>query len=381
MTLNGRLRPLARADAAAFPETAHDEEETEANSLPESLTGHPSLDAALQLGGRLELLLYGATNTFSGLADDTNLFMEGVSLGEVLLCAANSAVAAIRGLASHHTDADERAWAILGGPAAEAVAAEVRKTMAEGPDRVHRRMRALFSELRRVLGTLKAHAANVGADHCAAAAAAAEEEEEEGDDDEGGRDRGEGSSGSGRGAARAVATRLWATAESLSNDKLKISLPPLPSEQGRSDSSSLTELLSGAKVTFSKGQDPAAPPVEMPLVGIGTCWLTPEETYRSVLAALGAGVRHIDTAEAYRNEEAIGRAIKDSGVPRQEIFLATKISSGEAHGYQTALDLIHRQLRDLGTDYLDLCTCVARSVFAAFRMHAWMHDLFIYSFS
>ena len=65
--------------------------------------------------------------------------------------------------------------------------------------------------------------------------------------------------------------------------------------------------------------------VQMPMAGIGTFLLSPDEAEASVRSALQCGYRLIDTANAYRNEKAVGRAIRSSGLPRQEIFLETKL--------------------------------------------------------
>lgn len=65
--------------------------------------------------------------------------------------------------------------------------------------------------------------------------------------------------------------------------------------------------------------------IKMPMAGIGTFLLTPDEAEASVLAALENGYRLIDTANAYVNEKAVGRAMKKSGLPREEIFLETKL--------------------------------------------------------
>lgn len=93
---------------------------------------------------------------------------------------------------------------------------------------------------------------------------------------------------------------------------------------------------------------------EIPAVGFGT-WQTPEgevaET--SVLAALEAGYRHIDTAAAYGNEESVGLAIGKSGVPRKEIFLTTKLRNPD-HGYEKTRAAITKSMENLGVDYLDL---------------------------
>jgi diketogulonate reductase-like aldo/keto reductase len=94
--------------------------------------------------------------------------------------------------------------------------------------------------------------------------------------------------------------------------------------------------------------------VQIPCVGFGT-WQTPDGdvAVSSVKAALKAGYRHIDTAAAYGNEESVGRAIKESGVPRKEIFLTTKLWNTE-HGYDSALRAFEESAGKLGTDYVDL---------------------------
>ena len=65
--------------------------------------------------------------------------------------------------------------------------------------------------------------------------------------------------------------------------------------------------------------------IEMPMLGIGTFNLSPDQAERSVTAALKDGYRLIDTANAYVNERAVGRAIRKSGVPREELFVTTKL--------------------------------------------------------
>ena len=76
-------------------------------------------------------------------------------------------------------------------------------------------------------------------------------------------------------------------------------------------------------------------------------------TYEAVLAALKAGYRHIDTAAAYFNEEDVGQAIQDSGIPREEIFVTSKLWLSDL-GYEGAKRGIARSLRKLGLDYIDL---------------------------
>lgn len=90
--------------------------------------------------------------------------------------------------------------------------------------------------------------------------------------------------------------------------------------------------------------------VKMPLAGIGTFLLTPDEAETSVLSALGDGYRLIDTANAYLNEKAVGRAIRESGLPREEIFLETKLWPS----FYEQPDAVDKTLERLDTDYIDL---------------------------
>ena len=94
--------------------------------------------------------------------------------------------------------------------------------------------------------------------------------------------------------------------------------------------------------------------VEIPCVGFGT-WKAPdgETAYNAVRRALEVGYRHIDTAAAYKNEESIGKAIKDSGIPREEIFVTSKLWNTE-RGYEKALAAFDKTMERLGLDYLDL---------------------------
>ena len=88
----------------------------------------------------------------------------------------------------------------------------------------------------------------------------------------------------------------------------------------------------------------------MPMVGIGTFMLSPDDAEASVLAALKDGYRLIDTANAYMNEKAVGRAIKASGIPRNEIFLETKLWPS----FYEQPDAVEKTLERLDTDYIDL---------------------------
>ncbi|MGN1031615.1 MAG: aldo/keto reductase [Butyricicoccaceae bacterium] len=91
----------------------------------------------------------------------------------------------------------------------------------------------------------------------------------------------------------------------------------------------------------------------IPCLGFGT-WKTPaEDAAKSVAEALRVGYRHIDTATAYGNEGGVGQAIAESGIPREEIFLTSKLWNPH-QGYQSTLDAFARTLEALRTDYLDL---------------------------
>ena len=93
--------------------------------------------------------------------------------------------------------------------------------------------------------------------------------------------------------------------------------------------------------------------VEMPILGYGVFQVSPEECERCVADALSVGYRMIDTAQAYQNEEGVGNAIKKSGIPREDIFLVSKVWMGN-YGYLAAKESIDESLRKLQTDYLDL---------------------------
>jgi diketogulonate reductase-like aldo/keto reductase len=91
----------------------------------------------------------------------------------------------------------------------------------------------------------------------------------------------------------------------------------------------------------------------IPVLGLGVGELSEAETEEAVSAALAAGYRLIDTAAAYGNEAAVGRAIKSSGVPRAEIFVTTKLATSD-QGFQSSQDALGRSLERLGLDYVDL---------------------------
>lgn len=93
--------------------------------------------------------------------------------------------------------------------------------------------------------------------------------------------------------------------------------------------------------------------VEMPMLGYGVYQVSNEECERCVLDAISVGYRAIDTAQSYGNEEAVGSAVQKCGVPRDELFLTTKVWISNA-GYEAAKDSIDRSLQKLRTDYIDL---------------------------
>lgn len=99
-------------------------------------------------------------------------------------------------------------------------------------------------------------------------------------------------------------------------------------------------------VTLSNG-------VEMPMIGYGVYQVDPAECERCVSDALRVGYRMIDTAQAYHNEEGVGDAIAKSGIPREELFIVTKIWISN-YGYEKAKASIDESLRRLRTDYIDL---------------------------
>lgn len=94
--------------------------------------------------------------------------------------------------------------------------------------------------------------------------------------------------------------------------------------------------------------------VEIPVYGFGTFQIPANgSTYQAVREALDLGIRHIDTAVAYFNEQEVGQAIRESGIPREEIFLTSKLWLQD-YGYEAAKKGIETSLRRLGLDYMDL---------------------------
>lgn len=94
--------------------------------------------------------------------------------------------------------------------------------------------------------------------------------------------------------------------------------------------------------------------VQMPILGFGVYQIPAGQTGQAVTEALAAGYRHIDTAAAYQNEEAAGRAIKNSGTPRSELFITAKLWIQDTPGEANTKKAFERSLERLGLDYVDL---------------------------
>lgn len=93
--------------------------------------------------------------------------------------------------------------------------------------------------------------------------------------------------------------------------------------------------------------------VKIPQLGLGVYKVPADEAYDNVKTALELGYRHIDTASFYENEEGVGAAIRDSGIPREEIFVTTKVWNDQ-QGYEKTLAAFEESFEKLGLDYIDL---------------------------
>jgi 2,5-diketo-D-gluconate reductase A len=93
--------------------------------------------------------------------------------------------------------------------------------------------------------------------------------------------------------------------------------------------------------------------VEIPQFGFGVFQVPPKDTAETVRAAFDAGYRHIDTAQMYGNEEGVGKALAESGLSRDEVFLTTKVNN-DGHGFDPAIRRLDESLKRLGTDFVDL---------------------------
>lgn len=106
--------------------------------------------------------------------------------------------------------------------------------------------------------------------------------------------------------------------------------------------------------------------VKIPKLGLGTWLIDNDKVVDVVKDALEVGYRHIDTAQAYENEEGVGKAIRESGIPREEIFVTSKIAA-EEKTYDDAYQSIVESLKKLGLDYLDLMIIHSPEPWAEFR--------------
>ncbi|CAM5282862.1 Aldo/keto reductase OS=Streptomyces tendae OX=1932 GN=GUR47_10470 PE=4 SV=1 [Streptomyces tendae] len=93
--------------------------------------------------------------------------------------------------------------------------------------------------------------------------------------------------------------------------------------------------------------------VEIPKLGLGTWFIDDDRAAEAVRAAVGIGYRNIDTAQAYGNERGVGEGVRTAGVPRDELFVSTKLAA-EIKDYDRAVDAIDGSLEKLGTEYIDL---------------------------
>ena len=118
-------------------------------------------------------------------------------------------------------------------------------------------------------------------------------------------------------------------------------------------SQSLRKMAQHTKSTFTLNTG-----AKIPAIGLGTWQSKPSEVREAVKVALQRGYRHIDTALAYGNEEEVGQGIRDSGVPRKEIWITTKLDNPWHHRVE---DGITSSLKSLGVDYVDLYLMVSKS--------------------
>lgn len=106
--------------------------------------------------------------------------------------------------------------------------------------------------------------------------------------------------------------------------------------------------------------------VRIPKIGLGT-WMIPDsDVAGAVKAAIGSGYRHIDTAQAYGNERGTGEGVRASGIPREEIFVTTKVAA-ELKSYAAAAESIEESLQKLGFEYIDLVIIHCPQPWAEFR--------------
>jgi diketogulonate reductase-like aldo/keto reductase len=108
----------------------------------------------------------------------------------------------------------------------------------------------------------------------------------------------------------------------------------------------MSELTLSDRIALNNG-------VKIPALGLGVFQVPNDVAHRVVLQALEVGYRHIDTAAYYQNEEGVGRAVRESGLDRDDVFVTTKLWNSD-HGFRETLAACDRSLRALGLDYVDL---------------------------
>ncbi len=106
--------------------------------------------------------------------------------------------------------------------------------------------------------------------------------------------------------------------------------------------------------------------VQIPKLGLGTWFISNRDVVQAVRSALELGYRHIDTAQAYRNEQGVGEAVRTSGVKREDVFVTTKVDAGSKSYKRTAAG-IDRSLKTTGLDYLDMMIIHSPQPWSSFR--------------
>lgn len=93
--------------------------------------------------------------------------------------------------------------------------------------------------------------------------------------------------------------------------------------------------------------------IKIPALGLGTWFIDDDKAEQAVISAVKIGYRHIDTAQAYGNERGVGAGVKNCGIPRDELFVTSKVAA-EAKAYDTAAKSIDETLDKMGLGYIDL---------------------------
>jgi diketogulonate reductase-like aldo/keto reductase len=106
--------------------------------------------------------------------------------------------------------------------------------------------------------------------------------------------------------------------------------------------------------------------VEIPKIGLGTWMISDKDVNQAVVEALKLGYRHIDTAQAYRNEHGVGEGVRAAGIDRKELFITTKLGAG-IKSYKKAVASIDKSLKTIGLDYIDMMIIHSPQPWAKFR--------------